>query len=139
MPAIHPSRVRLRKHQFETAECGYCRYFDDGFCKVLEREVDEEQVCDAYQGDEKKYKLYEIADKDVMAFARGMRRLQPYKHIVMGGLDTPVGPLILIRDTMSPRPHYFSLDMEFSVEHTSREHHWTDSEVNRIIRAGRNI
>lgn len=138
MPKITPTQVRLRQHNFETAECAYCRYFTSvSECKVLEIEVDSEEVCDAYQGSQAKFKPYKVADKDVMAFAKGMQRLQPYKHFVMKGLDTPVGPLLIIRDSMKPRPHFFSLDMKFSVEHTSREHHWTNTEVNRIIRVGR--
>ncbi len=132
-----PRGLRLRDHDFETAYCEYCRYFKGEFCKVLDVEVDEEQVCDAYQGAEGKYKPYKVAPKNVMAFAKGMKRLQPYKHIVVGGIDTPVGPLLLIKDTMRPKPHHFSLDMDFSVEHTSREHFWTQGEADKIIKAGR--
>lgn len=137
MPNVSPRKVRLRGHDFVTAMCRLCRYYDDDFCKVLEEDVLDEQVCDAYQGAEKKYKPYHVVPEDIMAFAKGMRRLQPYKHIVVGGLDTPIGPLLLIKDTMRPKAHHFSLDMDFSVEHTSREHAWQQSEVNRIIKAGK--
>ncbi len=74
-----PRGLRLRDHDFETAECEYCRYFENsGNCKVLEIDVDEEQICDAYQGAEGKYKPYKVAPENVMAFAKGMKRLQPY-------------------------------------------------------------
>ncbi len=137
MPKVSPRKVRLRDHDFDTAFCEICRYYDNDFCKVLEIEVEDLQICDAYQGDEKKYKPYTVDPADIMAFAKGLHRLQPYKHLVKGGLDTPVGPLLLIKDTMRPKAHHFSLDMDFSVEHTSREHFWTQSEADRIIKAGR--
>ena len=137
MSLVTSIQVRLRKHRFETAECEYCRYFVKGYCKVLDIDVDAEQVCDAYQGAQDKFKPYTVAKKDIMSFIKGMRRLQPYKHFVMKGIETPIGPLIIIKDSMKPIPHYFSLDMKFSLEHTSREHFWTQNEVDRIIRVGR--
>ena len=131
--------LRLRNHQFETGECEYCRYFTfTSECAVLEQEVDSEQVCDAWQGDEKKYIPFEIDESDIPSFAKGMRKTQPYKHIVIGGHKTPVGFLIIIEDTMKPRPHRFSLDMDFSSTHLGREHHWTQKEVDRIIKLGEN-
>lgn len=131
------SDVRLRGHDFDTAECEYCRYYTvAGRCRVLAQAVEPEQVCDAYQGAQTKFKRYHVPTKDMMAFAKGMEREQPYKHFVVKGISTPVGPLLIIRDSMKPRPHTFSLDMPFSVEHTSREHHWTQAEVDRLIRTG---
>ncbi len=136
---VKPADVRLRQHEFETAKCSFCRYFKNPFCQVLAIDVDKEQVCDAYQGDEKKFKLYKVSKKDIIAFSKGMAKLQPYKHFVIKGINTPVGPLLLIRDSMLPKPHYFSLDMGFSVEHTSREHHWMQSEVDNLIKVGKSI
>ena len=131
--------LRLRNHQFETGECEYCRYFTfTSECAVLEQEVDAEQVCDAWQGDEKEYIKFEIDEADIPSFAKGMKRVQPYKHIVIGGHKTPVGFLLIIEDTMEPRPHRFSLDMDFSSAHLGREHHWTQKEVERIIKLGKN-
>lgn len=137
MPNL-PIVLRLRNHQFETGECEYCRYFTfTSECAVLEREVEAEQVCDAFQGDEKKYKENAFVISDVTNFARGMKKMQPYKHIVLGGYKTPVGFLIIIEDAMRPKPHRFSLDMDFSSEHLAREHHWTQKEVDRVIRLGK--
>lgn len=138
MPQVTPRGLRLRDHDFDTMECEYCRYYEVSpqYCKVLEIEVEDFQICDAYQGAEPfKGPVYTVSDP--LAFAMGMKRLQPYKHIVMGGIDTPVGPLLLIKDTMRPKAHHFSLDMEFSILHTSREHGWLQSEADRIIKAGK--
>ena len=137
MPDVSPRKVRLRGHDFETMECEYCRYFQKtGFCKILETWVKETQVCDAYQGSEQfKGPIFEVDDPQ--AFGRGLNRLQPYKHIVKGGIDTPVGYLLMIKDTMRPKAHHFSLDMKFSNAHLSREHGWVSSEINRIIKAGK--
>lgn len=132
--------LRLRNHQFPAGECEYCRYFTfTGECAVLEQEVDEEQVCDAFQGDEKKYKdnAFTIKPSDVAAFAKGMKKMQPYQHKVIGGHLTPVGFLLIIEDTMKPKPHRFSLDMDFSGEHLAREHHWGQPEIDRIIKLGK--
>lgn len=135
MPQVSPRKVRLRAHEFETMECAYCRYLDGVTCKVLEIRVEEDQVCDAYQGaDPFKGPVFEVSD--VQAFGRGLKRLQPYKHLVQGGIDTPVGYLLLIKDTMRPRAHRFSLDMKFSNSHLTKEHGWLQSEVNKIIKAG---
>ena len=134
------AQLRLRKRQFETGECEYCRYYTfTGECAVLEQGVDADQVCDAFQGDEKRYKenAFTIKESDVPAFAAGMKRMQPYKHIVIGGHQTPVGFLLIIEDTMKPKPHRFSLDMDFSSEHLAREHHWTQAEVDRVIKLGK--
>lgn len=137
MPKVKPVQVRLRKYNFETAKCEFCRYFKDPFCKVLEIDVDPEQVCDAYQGAKEKFKPFKVAGEDAMAFIKGMRRRQPYKHFVVKGIDTPVGPLIIIRDSMKPVPHYFSLDLAFSNTHLAQEHHWTQKEVDRLISVGK--
>ena len=140
MAKISKLQVNLRKHYFDTAECEYCRYFTSSkICKVLEIEVDEEQVCDAYQGAEGKYISFHISESDIPAFARGMKMKQPYKHIVVKGLDTPIGFLIIIRDTMKPKPHTFSIDMDFSNEHLAREHNWTQEEVDSLISRGKTV
>lgn len=136
MAKVKQLQVWLRESYFDTAQCELCRYYKNDFCKILEIEVRDEQVCDAYQGAENKYKSFQIAEKDILAFARGMRKMQPYKHIVIRGLDTPEGFLLIIRDTMKPRPHTFSIDMDFSNEHLAREHSWTQKEIDALIKKG---
>lgn len=137
MAQVKPIQVRLRRQDFETAKCQLCRYFKDPFCKVLEIDVSPEQVCDAYQGGKDKFKPFKVAEKDIMNFIKGMRRRQPYKHFVVKGIETPVGTLIIIRDSMKPKPHYFSLDLAFSNTHLAQEHHWTQGEIDRLIRIGK--
>ena len=134
MPKIKNSTLNLRKHDFETGECEYCRYFEELFdCKVIVGPVSRTLVCDAFQGGDN-YKKFTV--KDIRAFGKGMKKTQPYQHKVIGILETPVGWLMIIEDTMKP-PHRFSLDMPFSIEHLSREHHWTQKEVDKLIRIGR--
>lgn len=135
---VSKTEVHYRERDFDTAECEYCRYFGKNeICKVLTIKVGKDWVCDAYQGAPGKFKSYKVKASDIPAFAKGMVVLQPYKHIVVKGLSTPVGFLLIVKDTMKPKPHIFSLDMGFSIEHTSREHHWTQAEVNKIIQAGK--
>ena len=137
IPKVENSVLRLREHDFETGECEYCRYFEAPVnCKILVGLVNSEKVCDAFQGG-KNFRKFHIGKEDIKAFGMGMKRTQPYKHIVLGILETPVGWLMILRDTMKPKPHRFSLDMPFSIEHLSREHHWTQKEVDRLIRIGR--
>lgn len=139
-PKVSKTEVHYREKDFDTAECEYCRYFaKNNICKVLGIKVGKEWVCDAYQGDAAKFKSYKVKASDIPAFAKGMVILQPYKHIVVKGLNTPIGFLLIIKDSMKPKPHIFSLDMGFSIEHTSREHHWTQAEVNKIIKAGKGV
>ena len=137
MAKVKNSVLRLRKHDFETGECEYCRYFNEPTeCKVLEGPVSKEKVCDAYQGDEKNVPQYKVADKDIKSFGMGTKLKQPYQHKVIKTIDTPVGWLVIIRDTMKPKPHYFSIDIKFHMGHTAREHHWTQKEVDRLISIG---
>lgn len=146
---VPPERVRLRDSEFSTGQCQFCRYFNsedtseggDGMCAILATGVRVDQVCDAIQGDEERFKevAFTVADDDMIAFGKGQHYLQPYMHIVMGAIDTPTGPLLLLRDTMIPKPHFFSLNMAFSIIHTGREHHWTQEEVDKIIQVGKEI
>ena len=137
MPKIRNSTLNLRRHDFETGECEYCRYFQSPTdCKVIVGPVSKEKVCDAFQGG-RNFKEFEIEDDDIKAFGNGIKKMQPYQHKVIGILEAPVGWLMIIQDTMKPKPHRFSLDMPFSIEHLSREHHWTQKEVDRLIRIGR--
>jgi len=137
MANVKPFQVRLRKFNFETAKCKICRYFKDPFCNVLGIDVSPQQVCDAYQGDKNKFKPYKVSDEDIQAFIKGMVRTQPYKHFVVKGIETPIGPLVIIKDSMKPKAHYFSLDMKFHMLHTSQEHHWLQKEVDKLVRVGK--
>lgn len=133
--------VQQRK-RFE--RCGECEYFErPNNCKIVEGPVAEDQVCDWIQGrtgDPKKDepKTYNVPEGDWRAFAWGMMKRQPYQHRVVDFEDTAVGPLILIEDTADP-PHRFSLDGSFHREHTSLEHHWTQQEVDALVREGREM
>jgi hypothetical protein len=137
VPKVSNFALRLRKHDFETGECEYCKYFQRlTSCKVLVGPVEAEKVCDAFQGGGK-FKRYRVAQKDIEAFGQGMRTSQPYQHKVIKTLETPAGWLVIIEDTMKPKPHRFSLPIDFHMEHTAREHHWTQKEVDGLIRSGR--
>lgn len=131
---IDKSRVKYRKKDFKTAECEYCRYYLDKECKVVADEIDPEWVCNAWQGEEDvaNYKV-----SDMGSFIKGMILKQPYQHKVLDGFNSPVGWLLIIQDTMKPKPHVFSLDLDFHMVHTSREHHWTQGEVNKLIVEGK--
>lgn len=138
---IDEKAVRLRPKEFPDGKCAACRYFitgqePDDACKIVTR-AEAELVCDAFQAGEKAVPLYEVPDTDWLAFANGMVKEQPYQHIVQRGFLTPEGPIVIIADTMKPKPHVFSLSKEFHILHTTSEHHWTQEEVNKLIAAGR--
>ena len=138
MPKVKNSILNLRRHDFETGECEYCRYFEEPVdCKILVGPVSEEKVCDAYQGD-KGFEKFEVAEEDIEALGKGMWKTQPYQHRVVKMVETPVGWLMIIQDTMKP-PHRFSLNMPFSIDHLSREHHWLQKEVDGLIRIGKRL
>ncbi len=140
---VTPKDVNLRKFNFKTMQCKFCRYYPatgapkTGFCKVLDQDVNATQACDAYQGAEKKFPKYTLKEKDQLDFINGMVKTQPYQHIVVKAIETPIGNLVIIKDTIKPKPHFFSLDMTFHVGHTSREHGWSQEDVNKIIKSVR--
>lgn len=129
--------VNLRSKDFSEGKCGNCRYFvEPNTCKIVVGPVAAEQVCDAFQGAAEAVPPYEVQDKDWVAFVNGMVKNQPYQHIVMSGHLTPEGPIVIIKDTMKPKPHIFSLSKKFHIAHTTNEHHWTQDEVDQLIEAG---
>jgi len=138
---IPEGEVNLRPKDFPTMKCSVCRYFvadvePNVACKIVTR-AEPELVCDAYQGATREA-TYEVKDEDWLAFVNGMVQEQPYQHIVLRGFLTPEGPIVVIRDTMKPKPHVFSLSKAFHLEHTGGggEHGWTQEEVDRIIVTG---
>ncbi len=120
--------------------CDKCTFFNKpDNCRIVEGPVQPDQICNWIQGrtgkddDDKKYTI-----DDVQAFVWGMMKKQPYQHKVMDVQLTSAGWLILIEDTADP-PHYFSLSLDFHVEHTSLEHHWTQEEVDALTRTGKEM
>lgn len=138
---IDASEVNLRPKDFPTMSCAMCRYFIKGTdpseaCKIVTR-AEPELVCDAYQGLDPRAPTYEVSDKDWLSFVDGMVKEQPYQHIVQRGFLTPEGPIVIIADTMKPKPHIFSLSKKFHLEHTGVEHGWTQEEADALINVGR--
>ena len=137
IPKLSNEILNLREKDFPDGRCGLCRYFvGPTTCKIIEGPVAAEQVCDGFQGVEEDFPPYEVQDEDWLKFVKGMIKEQPYQHIVIGGHLTPEGPIVIIRDTFKPKPHIFSLTKDFHIGHTTREHHWTQEEVDGLIREG---
>ncbi len=138
-PKLKNSTLNLRQSPWAEKsgpQCEVCRYFKaPNACAILVGPVDEYQLCDGIQGKDS-IPRYKIPSGKVMAFVDGMVKEQPYQHKVLKGVLTPVGPLLIIQDTMKPTAHKFSLPWEFSIDHTSREHIWTQKEVDRLIAVG---
>lgn len=138
-PKVKNAVLNLRRSPWakkDGPQCEYCRYFKDpAACAILEGPVDEYKLCDGIQGKESAARYTVPAGKE-LAFVSGLVKTQPYQHRILKGVVTPVGPLLIVEDTMKPRKHRFSLPWGFSIDHTSREHMWTQDEVNRIITAG---
>ena len=137
IPKVSKSKVKYRVKDFDTAKCGVCRYFKDKLCDVVEGDIDPEFVCNAVNMKDRTTVLYDVKPKDREAFIKGMVKDQPYQHNVIDGINTPKGWLLIIKDTMKPKPHIFSIDFDFSRIHTSREHGWTQGEVDRLIKSGK--
>ncbi len=133
------ARLRASDPDNRTENCMNCRFFrgTEDKCVVVEGRILAEQLCDWIQsrgvvdGPQ-----YQVSEDDWLAFGVGMIEVQPYSHIVRGVANTPAGQLVMIQDTADP-PHYFSLTREFHIEHTSLEHHWTQEEVDQMIRIGK--
>lgn len=137
-PKIDKPRVNYRAKEFDTGKCGICRYFlPEGACSVVAGDIDPEFTCDAVNMTDKSAVRYKVKPEDAEAFAKGMVKEQPFEHNVLRGFNSPVGYLLIIQDTMKPKPHIFSISFDFSVEHTSREHYWTQEEVDRLIKSGK--
>ena len=117
----------IEQHRERFENCGECAFFlKPSVCQIVEGPVANDQVCNWIQGrtgdeDDEDKRKYDV--NDVRAFVWGMMKRQPYQHKVVDVEFTPVGWLILIEDTADP-PHYFSLSLNFHIEHTSLEHHW---------------
>ena len=133
------SRLRFANPKNPTEKCGECVFFRlPNICTIVEGPVRRDQLCDWIQSRGKvKRPQYTVRDEDWVAFVKAMVEEQPYQHIVMDGALTPAGPLVMIKDTVKPEPHFFSLTKEFHVSHTTLEHHWTQEEVDLLIRIGR--
>lgn len=140
---IQSDTVNLRAKDFPGGKCSNCRYWvaNQGenrgrACKIV-TEAAPELVCDAFQGAPEAVPPYEVRDEDWVEFVEGMVKDQPYQHIVLGGFLTPEGPIVIIKDTMEPEAHTFSLSKDFHIAHTTNEHHWTQAEVDKLIAAGK--
>ena len=139
-PKLENEILNLREKDFPKGRCGLCRYFvEPNICKILEGPVAAELVCDGFQGIEEGFPPYEVRDEDWLDFVNGMVKEQPYQHIVVAGHLTPEGPIVIIKDTIKPKPHIFSLSKDFHIGHTSTEHHWTQEDVDGFIEAGRDV
>ena len=131
-------KLNLRKSDFPTGKCGICKYFlAPTGCKIIVGPVAVDLVCNAVQGDQKKFVKYNVPKEDMEAFANGFVSQQPYAHNVVEAVNTPEGWIHIIKDTMKPKPHIFSIPLDFTIEHTSREHNWTQEEVNNLIKSGK--
>ena len=140
---IDAETVNLRDKDFPGGKCSNCRYWvaDQAenrgrACKIV-TEAAAELVCDAFQGAAEAVPPYEVRDEDWLAFVEGMVKDQPYQHVVLGGFLTPEGPIVIIKDTMKPEAHTFSLSKDFHIAHTTNEHHWTQKEVDKTIVVGK--
>lgn len=138
-PPVPNADLNLRDANVPPMRCKPCRYFvAPTGCKVVVGPVAANLVCDAYQGTEG-LRTYDVSPGDFQAFVRGMEREQPYSHVVIDGHDTPVGPLVIIEDTMQPKPHRFSLTRDFHLAHTGSEHSWSQEEVDHLVAIGKAI
>lgn len=139
VPKVSQKDARYREFEFLPGQCQFCRYFlpQEQRCRVVDGPIRPDFVSDLFQGREASFRDHQYQVKNFGDFIRGMEKTQPYQHIVVGGFNTPEGYVVIIKDTMKPKPHVFSLSQEFHILHTSQEHHWTQEEVDRIEEAGR--
>ena len=111
--------LNLREKDFPEGRCGQCRYFvESATCKILQGPVGAQLVCDGFQGLKEGFPPYKVRDDDWLAFVGGMVKEQPYQHVVVSGHLTPEGPIVIIKDTIEPKAHIFSLSKDFHIGHT---------------------
>ncbi len=134
------AKLRAADPDNKGERCGLCQYFQEPTtCKVVVGPVAADQVCDWIQSrDVKDFPSYKVSDDDWVAFVKGMVNKQPYQHIVKDGALTPAGPLVMIEDTADPK-HRFSLTKVFHLGHTNLEHHWTQAEVDKLVKLGKEL
>jgi hypothetical protein len=132
VPKLSKQIVDYREMDYRTARCGLCKFFNPvALCSIVEGEILPEWVCDAYQGGWDVHKSYEVDDWE--AFVSGMVEAQPLQLRVRGGFITPLGRIIMLEDSMQPRPHRYSMyDGDFMV-YTSQHNAWTQAEVNVLM------
>jgi len=137
-------RAKLREANKDNVSerCKFCSFFGDPTkCSIVKGPVTADLVCDWIQSrpqEETNAKTYKVSDEDFLDFVKGMIKKQPYSHKVIDGALTPEGLLVLIEDSAKP-PHRFSLTRDFHVDHTSFEHHWTQKEVDDLIKTGKEL
>ena len=133
---VSDGEVRLRSYEFTNGKCEYCGYFNNARCSILEHLVLPSQVCDAYSGSyfyedsERKYVI-----EDFGKFMSGLMKKQPMQNIFVRMVDSPIGIILIFRDSM-PLPHYFSITLNEFVDITQSKHHWSQEEVNMISGSG---
>lgn len=129
----------IEQHRERFENCGECVFFlKPNVCQIVEGPVQPSQVCDWIQGREgegdDEDKKFDI--DDIQAFAWALMKRQAYTHKVINVEFTPVGWLLLIEDGQDP-PHRFSLSWNFTRDHLSLEHHFTQEEADRLVREGK--
>ncbi len=143
VPKLSKEAVDYRIADFISVKCEICRFFiKPSLCSIVEGDIEESWVCDAYQGGCSQdsygeavrysgYGTYEIEDWE--AFVKSMVEKQPLKLTVRGGFDTPVGQILMMEDSMRPKTHKFSVYKYDFVEYTSKYNGWSQSEVDGAV------
>lgn len=129
IPKVSKVTVDYKEADSETfAKCGNCKWFEvDGSCKVVAGDIDEDFTSRAFspvgtdQGD------YNITDEE--RFINGLVALQPIELGVIGGIETPVGKLILIEDGLG---NSYSMELDQFVAWTATVTGWTDKDKEKI-------
>lgn len=133
IPKVDNKTLNLRDKEFKHGKCENCIYFvKETECKILVGPVAAELVCDGFQGTENAVPKYKV--EDWLKFVDGLVATQPYEHKVIGGHLTPEGPIIIIEDSLKPKPHRFSLSKDFHIAHTTREHYWSQEDIDKITK-----
>lgn len=145
-PKLTNQRARLRRsvdvvgenellqRRSEYENCAHCAFFrDPNYCKIVDGPVAPDMVCDWIQGKEREYTLLE---ENFVPFTWGMMVEQPQRLSVVDSDITPEGGLILIEDSAKP-PHRFSRTAACHVAHMVTENHWTQAEVDALVRLGK--
>jgi cation transport regulator ChaB len=135
---VSDPEVRLRKQDFETANCSYCQYLSNQRCTILEHMVQDTNVCDAYSGSyyygDGDHRRYSISNFN--GFLQGLSEQRVLDMTIVRSLDSPAGVVVIMKDNMKPVAHYFSVTMSEFIENTVNKHHWTQAEVDYIAGSG---
>lgn len=132
-------RLRQADPLNEYERCLFCRHFESPtVCQLLEGPVTQDHLCDYIDstGMDRGMGVYFVAEEDFLAFGLALMAKQPLGEEICDVMNSKDGWIIQLEDGNG---HYYSQTKDEFIQHTSINHHWTQTEVNELVMIGRQI